>query len=165
MSGRQRELQFDDDWIREHYTGHNIAALCRDYNEEHGTNYTDNTFNYYLKNYLGLKSRERRCTKTKKLNTQLYRPERAIIATILDLGNCLRTDAAKALGITKNVFVNKLHRSCFSIRDLITIAQLCGYEVCLVKRDKGYSICLDSFFESPNNEDDILEVDDDSANC
>lgn len=74
MSGSTRKLQFDDIWIREHFKGSETAALCRDYNKEHGTNYTKDLFNYYLKKYLGLKSRGRKYTKEEREWLKGYYP-------------------------------------------------------------------------------------------
>ena len=55
--------------------------------------------------------------------------------------NCISNkDAAKALGIQQQSFNNKLYRNSFSVDDLVTIADICGYEVAL--KPKGKEIIL-----------------------
>ena len=50
--------------------------------------------------------------------------------------SCLNgKDVAKLLGYTKQYFDNKLQRNSFSFEDILTIADLCGYNMIFESRD------------------------------
>lgn len=62
MTGGVRRVFLDDRWIEGHWNGSEVAALCRDYNAAHGTEYDRCWFNYYVKRWLNLKTRGRKYT-------------------------------------------------------------------------------------------------------
>lgn len=66
MTGGVRRIFLDDAWILEHWTGSEVAALCREYNAAHGTDLDKGGFNFYIKRWLGLSSRGRKFEQQEK---------------------------------------------------------------------------------------------------